>query len=77
MVGVPKTTILGWVRRWASGLRFPWLLAVVAAVFLADLLVPDLVPFADEILLGLVTVALGAIRRRRPPDGAADAGSAR
>lgn len=56
---------LGAVLDWAGGLRFPYLLALTAALFLFDLLVPDLVPFADEVLLGLATVVFGTWRKRR------------
>jgi len=52
---------------WAARLRFPRLLALTAALFVADLLVPDLLPFADEILLGLLTVLFGAWRKSRAP----------
>jgi hypothetical protein len=54
-------------------LRFPWLLALVATVFLLDLFIPDVVPFADEIVLGLVTLVLTGLRKRREgdPDGGA------
>ena len=45
------------VTRFAAGLRFPTLFALVAGLFVFDLLVPDLVPFVDEILLALGTVA--------------------
>jgi len=55
----------GPVARWAGRLRFPWLFALTAAVFVVDLIVPDAIPFADEILLGLVTVLLGSWRKRR------------
>ncbi len=41
-----------------SQLRFPYLFVLTAGVFFLDLLVPDLVPFADEILLGLGTLLL-------------------
>jgi hypothetical protein len=34
-------------------------------VFAADLVFPDVIPFADEILLGLVTVLLGSFKQRR------------
>ncbi|MFO1408136.1 MAG: DUF6116 family protein [Steroidobacteraceae bacterium] len=57
------------VTRFASGLRFPVLFAVTATLFVLDLLVPDLVPFADEILLGLGTLLLGSLRRRPPARG--------
>jgi len=46
-------------------MRFPWLVAVTAALFLADVLVPDLIPLVDEMLLGLLTVILASLRRRR------------
>lgn len=59
--------IAGALRRWAAGLRFPWLLALTATVFGLDLLLPDLLPFVDEILLGLATLLLSAWRRRREP----------
>ena len=56
---------LGWLSRFAGGLRFPVLFAVVAGVFLVDLFVPDMIPMVDEVLLALLTVMLGSIRRRR------------
>jgi hypothetical protein len=34
-------------------------------LFGVDLLVPDAIPFVDEILLGLGTVLLGSLRKRR------------
>jgi hypothetical protein len=49
---------------YASGLRFPKLLALAAAVFVADLIFPDVIPFADEILLGLITLLLAMLRKR-------------
>ena len=54
--------------RFAGNLRFPQLFAVLLVVFLVDLVLPDPVPFVDEILLGLATVALGNWRRRTPPE---------
>ena len=52
-----------------SQLRFPYLFLLTAGVFFLDLLVPDLVPFADEILLGLGTLLLSRLKRNRS-DGA-------
>jgi len=54
--------------RWAEGLRFPRLALVTAGLFVADVLVPDFIPFIDEILLGLATLLLANLRRRRTPD---------
>ncbi|MGD9855169.1 MAG: DUF6116 family protein [Planctomycetaceae bacterium] len=51
--------------RFINGLKFPWLFAVTAILFGVDLVVPDLLPFADELLLGLATLLLGAWRARK------------
>ena len=51
--------------RWAEGLRFPRLAMVTAALFFADVLLPDFIPFIDEILLGLGTLLLANIKRRK------------
>ena len=57
--------IRGLVTRFAAGLRFPTLFGLVAGLFVLDFVIPDLIPFADEILLGFGTVLLGSLRRRR------------
>lgn len=55
----------GWFTRWASGLRFPRLLALTVAIFVVDLLVPDLLPFVDEVILGLLSILLASMKSRR------------
>lgn len=55
----------GLVTRFAAGLRYPTLFGLVAALFVIDLLVPDIIPFIDEILLALGTLLLGSLRKRR------------
>jgi len=57
------------VTRFAAGLRFPTLFLLVAGLFVLDLLVPDVVPFADEVLLALGTLLLASFRKRREPAG--------
>jgi hypothetical protein len=57
---------IGMFLDWASGLRFPWLVALAASLLVVDLLVPDFIPFVDEILLGLATILLGTRRRAKP-----------
>ena len=52
--------------QYASRLRFPKLLALAALVFVVDLILPDVIPFADEILLGLITLLLGMLKKRNP-----------
>ncbi|MFO7548345.1 MAG: DUF6116 family protein [Acidimicrobiia bacterium] len=54
----PTRGLVGAVSTWAQGRRYPTLLAVTAALFAVDVVVPDLVPLVDELLLGLATVAL-------------------
>ncbi|MGH2569683.1 MAG: DUF6116 family protein [bacterium] len=57
---------VGMFLAWARGLRFPWLVALAASVFFVDLLVPDFIPFVDEVLLGLATILLGTRRKAKP-----------
>jgi hypothetical protein len=56
--------IAGALLRFASGLRFPTLFWITAGLFLVDLVVPDLVPFADELLLGLLALLFASLKRR-------------
>ncbi len=57
------------LSRFASRLRFPQLFAIAATLFVLDLLVPDLIPFLDEILLGLATILLGTWQKERDVGG--------
>ncbi len=50
--------------RLAPRLRFPQLFAFTATLFFVDLLIPDLLPFVDEVMLGLATALLGMMRER-------------
>lgn len=52
------------VERVAGRLRFPTLFLLTATLFVVNLLVPDPLPFVDEILLGLVTLMLGIWKER-------------
>jgi len=54
-----------------ESLRFPVLLLITAALFLVDLVVPDVVPFVDEVLLALIVALLSRLKRRKkdsPPE---------
>ena len=50
-------------------LSFPRLFLLTGALFLVDLVVPDFIPLADEILLGLGTLLLASWKKRKvlPP----------
>ncbi len=61
----PSRAIRDRFLNFAGELRFPKLLALTVAIFLADLVVPDLIPFVDEILLGLFAALLAMIRKKR------------
>jgi len=50
--------------RYASTLRFPKLLAITAALFVIDLIFPDMVSFVDEILLGLISLLFASLRNK-------------
>jgi hypothetical protein len=52
---------------WAKKLRFPTLFWLMATLFAIDLVVPDLVPGLDEILLGLGTLLFASWKSRKQP----------
>ena len=58
--------IVGLLLRYLGGLRFPYLLIATALLFLVDFVVPDFIPFVDEILLGLATLLFASWRKREP-----------
>jgi len=63
--------LLGPILRWLGKLSYPRLFLLTAVLFVVDIVVPDVVPFADELLLGLGTLLLANWKRRKDP--AADA----
>jgi hypothetical protein len=67
------TLLLGWFAR----LRFPTLLTITGVLFVVNIFMPDLVPFVDEILLGLVTLVLANWKKRDGdlPGAASESGS--
>jgi hypothetical protein len=70
-VAVARRTLASAIVAFASRLRFPALFALALALFALDLVVPDGLPFVDELLLGLAAVVLA--RWRRPPADEGDA----
>jgi len=55
--------ILGFLSR----LSFPRLFLVTGALFLADVMIPDFIPLADELLLGMGTLLLASWKKRKEP----------
>lgn len=63
--------LIGAVLSWAGRLRFPTLFFLVAGLFLLNVFIPDVIPLADELLMGLGALLLANLKNRTPP---ADAG---
>lgn len=51
-----------------SNLRFPGLFVLFAGLTLLDVLLPDFIPFIDEIGLALLAAMFGLWKRRRTRD---------
>ena len=52
---------------YAGRLRFPTLFLITLGLFAVDMIVPDPIPFIDEIMLGLATMLFASWRKRRDP----------
>lgn len=73
-VGPPELGIIGSmlgysplgkvVAKLTGGMKFPQLFGLVLVLFLADVVIPDIIPFVDEILLALATILLGSLRTK-------------
>lgn len=59
--------LLAPVIAWLGRLRHPTLFAIAATLFALDLVIPDVVPFVDEIMFALVTLLFGSWKNRRKP----------
>ncbi len=57
----------GIIQRLLGGmnLRFPGLFVLLATVFVIDLVVPDFIPFVDEIILAILTAIFALWKDRR------------
>lgn len=52
---------------WARKLRYPTLFKLTAGLFVLSLLLPDPIPFVDEILFGMGTLLLANWKNRKQP----------
>ncbi len=50
----------------ASRLRFRQLFFITGGLFLLDVLLPDFIPFADELILGLLTLLFASWKKPGP-----------
>lgn len=58
------TFLLRPLLKWAEKLSHPRLFGVIGALFFFDMIIPDFIPFIDEILLGLGTLVLANMKRK-------------
>jgi hypothetical protein len=57
--------LLAPLLRWCGRLSYPRLFLLAAGLFVADVVIPDFIPFADELLLGLGTLLLANWTNRK------------
>jgi len=60
--------LLAPLLRWVGRLSYPRLFLVTAVLFVVDVIVPDFIPLADELLLGLGTLLLANWKKRGTDD---------
>ena len=57
--------LLAPLLRWFGRLSYPRLFLLATGLFVADVVIPDFIPFADELLLGLGTLLLANWKTRK------------
>lgn len=62
------TSIIELFLKRANQLKFRNLFFLVTGLFLIDLLLPDFIPFIDEIVLGLMAIILANWKKERNQD---------
>lgn len=66
VTAMPNPFSLG-LLSWAGKLRFPVLFKLTAALFAISMVLPDPIPFVDEILFGLGALLLANWKKRKSP----------
>ncbi len=64
MANLLLSPILGFLGR----LSFPRLFVLAASLWALDMVIPDFIPFIDELLLGIGTLLLASFRKRKAPE---------
>lgn len=59
--------LLAPLLRFFGRLSYPRLFVMTATLFALDVVIPDFIPFVDEILLGLGTLLLANWKKRKQP----------
>jgi hypothetical protein len=60
---MPQRSLLAPLLAFLSRLRYRSLFLIAAVLLALDLVIPDAIPFADEVLLGIATIVLARLRK--------------
>jgi hypothetical protein len=60
--------IVNLVLAFANQLKFKNLFLLILGLFIVDLLIPDMIPFIDEIILGLLAIILANWKKEKNQD---------
>ena len=66
-MGWLRAIVLGILGRYGASLRFPILFFAVACLFAFNMVLPDPVPFIDELILALMALMLASFKRKPLP----------
>ncbi len=66
----PSTLSGNLIQRFLGTLRFPQLFVVAALLFAIDMVVPDAIPFLEELMLAVLTVLLSQWKKPRGAEAA-------
>jgi hypothetical protein len=59
------TSLVGLFLAYANQLKFKNLFLLILCLFVVDLLVPDMIPMVDEVILGLLTIFLANWKKEK------------
>jgi uncharacterized protein DUF6116 len=71
---IARGGLAGAILRWSSSLRFPYIFLLMTVLFVLNLFIPDVVPFADEIIMGLVAALLASLRKKPGEENSSGSG---
>ena len=60
--------IVSLILAFANQLKFKNLFLLIIGLFIADLFVPDMIPFIDEIILGVLAIILANWKKEKGQD---------
>jgi hypothetical protein len=63
MVSLENPPVRSWLQGKLSRMRYPHLFLLLLVLFGVDMIVPDLVPMVDELILAVLTMLVGTWRR--------------